>query len=121
IATTGGTGSQTINYLSPGSSYSISERALAGWDNGTFSCSSGTASAITVTAGQTTTCTITNTKHGGIVIVKNTVGGDGTFSFTSKFGVTSITTTSGTGGVTISGLSAGKGYRIRESALAGWL
>src|SRR5579862_3198461 len=120
ITTSGGTGNQTVNNLTPGGSYSISETAQTGWDEGTFSCTNGTASAITVVAGQTTTCTITNTKQGSIKIVKNTVGGDGTFGFTSNFGVSSITTSGGSNSQTVNNLSAGSNYSISETTQTGW-
>src|SRR5260370_1091807 len=92
LTTASNTGFQQVDNLSAGSGYHITETAQTGWDEGAFSCSNGTASAITVVAGATTTCTITNTRQGSIRIVKNTVGGDGTFGFTSNFGVNSLTT-----------------------------
>jgi hypothetical protein len=120
IPTSGNTGSQTVSNLSPGTGYSISEQAKTGWDSGTFSCDHGTASAIQVLAGQTTTCSITNTQQGSIKIVKNTVGGDDTFSFTSNFGVSSIPTSGNTGSQTVNNLSAGSSYNISEQAKTGW-
>ena len=43
------------------------------------------------------TCTFTDELPlGNIVIVKNTVGGDGTFGYTSDFGLTSLTTSGNT-------------------------
>ena len=44
---------------------------------------------VVVAAGSTPTCTFTNTKLGTITIVKNTVGGDGTFGFTHNVGTAS--------------------------------
>ena len=120
ITTAGGTGEQTVNDLSPGTNYSISEQDELGWDEGTFSCDNGTAAAIEVLAGQTTTCTITNTKQGSIKIVKNTVGGNGTFDFTSNFGVSQITTAGGTGEQTVNDLSPGTNYSISEQDELGW-
>ena len=120
ITTAGGTGEQTVNNLSPGTNYSISEQDESGWDEGTFSCDNGTAAAIEVLAGQTTTCTITNTKQGSIKIVKNTVGGNGTFDFTSNFGVSQITTAGGTGEQTVNNLSPGTNYSISEQDESGW-
>src|SRR5262249_58907102 len=117
--TSGGSGNQTVNNLSAGSGYHITETAKVGWDEGSFSCDHGTAAAIEVIAGQTTTCTITNTKQGSIKIVKNTVGGDDTFDFTSNFGVSQITTSGGSGNQTVNNLSPGTGYNISETAKVG--
>src|SRR5205823_3888569 len=105
---------------SPGSNYSITETVPSGWSQTSATCTSGTPGAITVTAGQTTTCTITNTKQGSIKVVKNTVGGDGTFSFTSNFGVTSLVTTAGTASQTVNNLNAGSSYSITETVPSGW-
>src|SRR5205085_506100 len=112
LTTANNTASQTVNNLSssPASPYTISETTQTGWDAGAFSCSNGTASAITVVAGQVTTCTIQNTKDASLTIVKKTVGGDGTFNFTttgsglSAFG---LTTTSGTKSTSFSNLTPG--------------
>src|SRR5262249_15957331 len=120
ITTSGGSGNQTVNNLSAGTGYSISETAKAGWDEGTFSCDHGTAAAIEVIAGQTTTCTITNTKQGSIKVVKNTAGGDGTFNFTSNFGISQITTSGGTGNQTATNLSPGNGFSVSETVPFGW-
>jgi hypothetical protein len=120
IATTGNTGSQTVGNLTPGSTYTISETAQSGWNAGTFNCTAGTSAGITVTAGGTTTCTITNTQQGSIKIVKNTVGGDGTFGFTSNFGVSLIATASLTGSQTVN-VSPGSSYSISETAQTGWV
>jgi prealbumin domain-containing protein len=102
-------------------SYTITETPQAGYDQtGTSGCS------FTVNfpadAGQTFSCTITNTKRGAITIVKNTVGGDGTFSFTSNFGVSSLTTTAPThtNSQTVNNLAAGTGYNIAETVPSDW-
>ncbi len=55
ITTTSGTGSQTFNNLAPGT-YGIIETPTSGWTQASTTCDS-----VTVTAGQATTCTITNT------------------------------------------------------------
>ena len=52
--------------------------------------------------------------------MKNTVGGDGTFAFTSNFGLTSLTTTGGTASQTFSGLTAGSSYSVSETVPSGW-
>jgi len=82
LTTSGGTASQTVDNLIPGDPYHISESALAGWDASGASCDHGTISAITVLAGQTTTCTFSNTKRATIIVKKVMVGGTDTFSYT---------------------------------------
>src|SRR3989442_1568994 len=120
ITTASGAGAQTVSNLSVGSSYSLSEIGQTGWDAGTLTCDHGTApGAIAVVAGQTTTCAITNTKQGAITVNKTTVGGDGTFSFTSSFGLPAITTTSGAGAQTVSNLSVGSSYSLSEIGQTG--
>ena len=120
LTTVNFTAEQTFSNLSVWSSHSISEAAEPGWNAGTFSCDNGTAGAITVAAGATTTCSISNTMQGSIRIVKNTVGGDGTFGFTSNFGVSSIGTTAGTGSQTVNNLLPGSSYTISETDQVGW-
>ena len=58
ITTIAGTGSQTKS-LAAGT-YTISETAQANWSLTGSSCSNGTPGAITITSGQTTTCTFNN-------------------------------------------------------------
>ena len=54
------------------------------------------------------TCTFTNTQQSGsITVVKNTVGGNGAFTFVSNFGLTGLTTSGGTASQTFSGLTPG--------------
>src|SRR4029077_7853014 len=112
LTTVANTASQTVDNLSAGTGFHISEDAKSGWDAGSFSCTNGTASAIDVGAGQATTCTIRNTKQRSIKIVKNTVGGNDTFSFTSNFGVTTLTTAANTANQTANNLVAGGSYSI---------
>jgi uncharacterized protein (TIGR03437 family) len=120
LTTSGGTASQTFSNLTPGSSYSVSETVSLGWTQTFASCTNGTPAAITVVAGATTTCTITNTQQGSVKVVKNTVGGDGTFAFTSNFGLTSLTTSGGTASLTISNLLPGSSYSVSEIVPSGW-
>ncbi|MCX6624312.1 MAG: hypothetical protein NTY38_25265, partial [Acidobacteria bacterium] len=95
MTTSGGTASQTFTGLTPGGSYNVSETVPSGWTQTGASCTNGTPSAITVVAGATTTCTFTNVLQGApvssITVVKNAVGGNGTFAFTSNFGLASMT------------------------------
>ena len=128
LTTAGGTASQTFSNLTPsanGGSYSVSETVPAGWTQTSATCTSGTPAAITVISGATTTCTIVNTlvappATGSITVVKNTSGGDGVFTFTSNFGLASLTTSGGTASQTFAGLAPGGAYSVTETAPAGW-
>ncbi|MGH9891309.1 MAG: prealbumin-like fold domain-containing protein, partial [bacterium] len=81
-------------------------------DNGT-STSARTAT-IDVDAGESVTCTYTNTKRGSVTVVKNTVGGDGTFAYTSTLDLTSLTTSSGTISQTFNDLQPGS-FTVTET------
>jgi uncharacterized protein (TIGR03437 family) len=120
LTTIGGTASQTFTGLTPGGSYNVSETAPAGWNQTGASCTNGTPAAVTVAAGATTICTFTNTQPGSITITENTLGGNGTFAFTSNFGLASLTTIAGTASRTFSGLAPGFNYSVSEIAPAGW-
>ena len=120
LTTTAGTASQTVNNLIVGSSYSISEILPVGWAQTSATCTNGTPAAITVATGLTTTCTFTNAPAGSITVVDNTVGGNGTFAFTSNFGLTSLTTLGNTASQTFSGLTPGGAYSVSETVPAGW-
>ncbi|NTU82844.1 MAG: hypothetical protein HGA45_26340 [Chloroflexales bacterium] len=71
--------------------YTVSEESLDGWDLTAIECddsdSTGSlasrAATFVVGVGETVKCTFTNTQRGSIVVVKNTVGGNGSFDFTS--------------------------------------
>ena len=57
--------------------YSVAETVPSGWDLTSATCSDGSSvNAIDVSAGETVTCTFTNTKRGTITIIKNTVPDD---------------------------------------------
>lgn len=63
--------------------YAVSEDPVAGWKSSSATCDLGqTIGSITVGAGETVTCTFTNTELATIELVKHTVTGDGTFNFT---------------------------------------
>src|SRR5205807_1237325 len=82
---------QTINNVTPGTGYSVTETVPSGWDQTGASCDNGSPpsnisvstgqtatcdngssiSNINVAAGQTVTCTFTNRKRGSIVVVKD--------------------------------------------------
>jgi uncharacterized protein (DUF2141 family) len=57
--------------------------------------------------------------RGAIVVTKNTLGGNGTFTFQGPSGIFAITTTGGTGQSTIANLLPGT-YSITENAEVGW-
>ncbi len=71
ITTVSGTGSNTRTNLTPGS-YTITESVPSGWVETSNTCAS-----VAVTAGNTATCTITNTKKGSITVYKNVVNPEG--------------------------------------------
>jgi hypothetical protein len=128
ILTTGGTGSNATAFASvtPGT-YNVTETVPAGWNLTGLTCSNGstvnlgTATAnVVVAANEAVTCTFTNTRQGSITIVKNTVGGNGTFSFTGAQSF-SILTTGGTGSNTTVFASVVPGtYNVMETVPAGW-
>jgi hypothetical protein len=61
--------------LAPGT-YSVAETVPAGWDLTSATCSdSSPVTAISLQANETVTCTFTNTKRGGITIIKEVVVG----------------------------------------------
>jgi uncharacterized repeat protein (TIGR01451 family) len=68
--------------LSPGT-YNVTETVPAGWELTNVACTAGTYDNIVLEAGETVTCTFTNTERGTIVIEKQTdpAGGTG-FAFT---------------------------------------
>jgi len=86
---------QVFTDVSPGS-YTVSETAVAGYDV-SLSCTdpdggsstAGATATIDLDAGESVTCTFTNTKAGTITIVKDTVPDDGQdFAFTTTGGLT---------------------------------
>jgi hypothetical protein len=74
--------------LKPGT-YSVSETVPAGWDLTSATCSDGSpVGAISLQAGETITCTFTNTKRGKILVDKVTVpaGSSQLFEFDPSYG-----------------------------------
>ena len=109
-----------------------------GWDFTNLECvdpsggtvTDGRTATIDLAAGETVTCTYTNTKRGSITVVKTTQGGDGTFSFTGTgpnnfdFGGGFDVTTSGNtsnpdNNVVFDNLELGA-YSLTETAQDGW-
>jgi len=63
-------------YLMPGT-YSVSETGVTGWDLTQASCSDqSNPNAISLSAGETVTCTFTNTKRGHLIVQKTTIPAD---------------------------------------------
>src|SRR5207237_15120 len=112
-------GSSDSGLLVPGN-YSVSESALTGWDLISTTCDNGNANpnSITVAAGQTVTCTFTNTQRGHIIVKKvtNPSGSGQSFAFTAGWGSFNLTG----GGFSDSGLLTPGNYSVSESPLSGW-
>jgi uncharacterized repeat protein (TIGR01451 family) len=114
-------GTYTVSELLPANtpswllnSISCSDDA-AGANQSTTSIANPTAT-ITLAAGDTVTCTFTNNQQGRLVLVKNTVGADGTFSFSGP--ISSVPTSGNTGTV---GIDVAPGtYPVAETVPAGW-
>lgn len=131
--TADGAGANDISGTSPVDStaglkadtFALSETNMAGYTASAWSCVGGTQSGSNITLGlnEEATCTITNDDQPAqIKIVKNTVGGDGTFSYivTGPLpGSPNISTTNGTGTTGFVEVSAGN-YTITEGSVAGW-
>ncbi len=122
LTTSSGTASTTFSGLDPANTYDVTETVPAGWELNTATCNSGeTIDSIDLEPGETVTCTFENEKAGSIVIVKNTIGGDGTFDFSSStLGNFSLTTTSNTASTTFSNLDVDVTYDAAETIPTGW-
>lgn len=116
VTTSGGTAVHEITNV-PVGLYSVVQNPMEGWNQTGF-CDS-----VEVVSDETVTCTITNEKviqTGSIAVIKNTVGGDGTFSFSGN-GLTpfDITTLEGAGEEDIYEVPVGS-YTLTETAAEGW-
>ena len=136
LTTSGGTAPQkSFTGLAAGT-YRVIEQVPAGWTLSDISCSDptgnsvglGKTATIILAAGETVTCTFTNTKNappatGTINVVKKTAGGNGNFPFTSTVpgGQNFTLTTSGgtSAPKSFTGLAAGT-YTVTEQVPAGW-
>ncbi|MCO5212613.1 MAG: hypothetical protein M9936_23190 [Caldilinea sp.] len=67
----------------------------------------------------TVRCIFTDTKLSGIVVIKTTTGGDGSFAFTGSLGSFGTGTVSGTAQRLFANVLGGS-YRISETVPAGW-
>jgi hypothetical protein len=127
---TGATGTEEVtNVTVPAGSYELSESgSIAHYaQSGGWQCTgvgSQNGSQITLVPGNNAICTVTNVyvPPGTITVVKNTVGGDGTFNFTSdQLGSFQITTTNGSNNHSFTNLEPGT-YSITEGDQPeGWL
>jgi len=107
-----------------GDTFTIDEAVPNGWNLVDASCSNGDDPTVGVTlvANDDVTCTFTNVADGSVTIVKNTIGGDATFAYTSpqpEIGNFNIMTVGGAGSASTTGLSSGT-YNVTETPLSGW-
>ena len=98
VTISGVTGSAAVtNAAINAGTYALSEAGPAGYTAGSWSCTAGTlaGSNLTLTLGQTASCTINNVKLPTMTLRKTTNGSVGTFNFTGTNGVPNqnITTT----------------------------
>ena len=105
--------------------YWVSEEAVPGWQQESATCNNGeTIESINVEPGEHITCTFVNEEYAKIVLVKNTIGGDGEFDFDATGdGLPAdidLTTTAGTASQTFENLDQDNTYSITENIPAGW-
>ncbi|MBI4038117.1 hypothetical protein HY387_00480 [Candidatus Daviesbacteria bacterium] len=106
ITTSGGTGSSGPTPVNSGTNYAITETVPSGWNFGSASCdkafTAGTngVTGVTVVAGQTTTCTFTNTKKPKLTVVKVTDPTNDTGKFNLSINGTQYVTDVSNGGTT---------------------
>jgi hypothetical protein len=86
ITTSGGTGNETFTELTPGT-YAVSEIVPSNWDLSSATCSDGSdPEAIDLDEEESVTCTFTNTKQvGTLIVVKNLVNDDEGTAVASDF------------------------------------
>lgn len=126
-------GTKTFSDLVPGRTYSLGESDFPGFAKATsVACTGGAPSSITLpgtfslTAATALTCTATNVaKKGTVTVVKSTVGGTGTFTFTvsPSVGSTDVTTAAtapSSASKTFGGVNPGT-YTVTESAASSWI
>jgi len=108
---------------------SVVEQLVADWNLAGIACSGTTETVngngvdFTLLPGNVVNCTFTNTADGQVTIIKNTIGGDGNFQFTTDVpGATSpfnIQTSNNTGSVSIATPPPGT-YIVTETVPTGW-
>jgi hypothetical protein len=116
--------------VTPGAGYNVAETLPAGWTETGAACDNGSpVSNITVSAGQTVTCTFTNTKSaagaGKIKVDKITIpaADPQVFSFTLTGGPVNINQAfvlTDTSPASQSSVTPGSGYAVAETVPAGW-
>lgn len=108
-----------------GDTFTINEVVPAGWNLANATCSNGDdpTTGVTLVAGDNVTCTFTDVADGSVTIIKNTIGGDATFNYTSGTppipASFNIMTVGGTGSASTTGLEPGT-YSVTETPLANW-
>ncbi|GAB4429140.1 MAG: hypothetical protein Kow0031_09570 [Anaerolineae bacterium] len=125
MTTTDGFTATLFGGLTPNQTYAISETVPAGWSiyEADPICSNGDpASAISLAAGEVAVCNFINLADDTLVVEKRTIGGDGTFDFTTSNlgGPFSLTTKKQTAKQTFTGLTPGQTYGITETVPSGW-
>ena len=106
--------------------YEVSEVPVADWQSPeSTSCTNDeTIDSIDVAPGETVTCTFVNEELVEIVLIKNTIGGDGSFDFdatgTGLPADIDLTTVNATATQTFTGLDQDNTYSITENVPAGW-
>ncbi|MEO7812163.1 MAG: DUF11 domain-containing protein, partial [Usitatibacter sp.] len=132
IATAAGTGSHVVSGLVIGDTYTITEAASATSLLTNLACTAGsvttdlaarTATVTLTSAEPNVACTFTNAATGSLTVVKNSPGGNDTFSFSGSAAIGApftIATANNTGSRSTTGLAAGS-YAVSEGALpSGW-
>jgi len=117
--------SEESGALDPGT-YAVSESAVSGWDLTSAVCDDGSdPSAIDLSAGETVTCTFTNTIQRAKILVDKVTdpsGSSQSFDFTSNYGdafsLTDAASPNDSGDLLPT--SEGGLYSVSESAVAGW-
>lgn len=105
--------------------FAVAEDATPGWKFDSASCTDGSlVSAIGVSAGENVTCTFINKKLGAITLVKETVGGNGTFDFVMTGATLPVsaeaTTVDGVSTQDFTGIDPDNSYGITETVPEGW-
>lgn len=124
MTTSSGSAVKAFSGLAPGS-YAVAESAAPGWNAAEAdpTCSNGNkASNINLASGQLVVCIFVNLKPDTIVVEKRTVGGDGSFGFSSNLpgaGSFTLATANGAASRTFNNLSPAT-YNISETPQAGW-
>ncbi|HRX62944.1 MAG TPA: IPTL-CTERM sorting domain-containing protein, partial [Candidatus Competibacter sp.] len=123
LATASGTATSTFANVEPGT-YTLQEQPLTGWDSVSAQCSNGNKpDAVTLSAGQTITCTFTDARKGALVVRVTTDNGDATFAFTSRTlpqTAFNLMTVNHIASIQFDGLSSLNRYDIAQALPTGW-